>query len=301
MLPSVLMKTTDGTERLQVSDTTICLLTTQDLIDKEKLERHQLEHFNGLAKLLRPDLAVEIISQADRPDFRVSRGGKLFGLDVAAFAFTARREAVNQFRSLKEHLINAYHRGRLRGCQGVHIVVAFGDPGTHPPRRLEQATVDELITAFERLTIDSDAWERAATPDWVMGRVPNPFPMGQTGKTSDGQVEWHVPGLMRVENNFTKICLFQIEHLYLHTVTKDDVKLRLNEIISKHDQPGQGIDELIIVAGGPDRFGEGVMDESVIANVFINHWKERIAPPKCIRRVILDNWQASQLAVLFER
>lgn len=299
--PIVITNPEDGSERVQVGDATIGLVQVSGPpLKKTELELCHVEQFCRLAEKLRPDLSVEIVEQRDRPDFRVRRRTHEFGLDLVAFAFTERREAIFQFRFLKEQLRAAYDQGRLRQCEGICISVEFGERSESAPRKVTEKIVTELIDAFEKLRIDKEAWKVAAADEnWVMGGS-LPFPMGQQGKSSDGTVTWRVPGLAHNPSNFVAHCGFQLEHAYLETVTASEVKLRVNELVSSHDKLNQGIHELLIVAGGPDKFGEGVFDEAMVAHTFVTRWNGAIAPPNNLRRVILHNWISERIDVLYE-
>ena len=103
------------------------------------------------------------------------------------------------------------------------------------------------------------------------------------------------------KNSFARECGFNVEHQYLETVTAAEVKCRIEEIIAKHDKCDQGIDELIIVAGGPDRNGDTTADEGMLADTFAVTWKGVVERPKNIGRVVMDNWGSNQLHVLFAK
>ena len=132
-----------------------------------------------------------------------------------------------------------------------------------------------------------------------MGVGPQPFPIGESGSSADGSISWCVVGNMIAQNSFSRECGFNVEHQYLETVTAAEVKCRIEEIIVKHDKRDQGIDELVIVAGGLDRNGDTTADEAMLADTFAVKWKGVVEKPKNMGRVVMDNWGSNQLHVLF--
>ncbi len=293
MPPMIIMTSSEGAETVSFGDATFTLIEVEKKLEKPELERIQVEHFRKLAQALRPDLAVEIVSPGDRPDFIVKRGAESFGLDVTELAFTKRRSSAFQFGRFKDDLRRAHDDGRLRGCKGAHIEVFALPPGS-PWIKVQAPILNELIDTFETLTIDFDVWN--ATD--VMSPMPD-FGMPIEGTTSDGSVQWMVCGSARAPNSFVRSCGFQVEHAYRHHVTEQDVRARIDELVDGHDDPSQKIDELVIVAGGPDRYGDGLADEALLAHMFAEKWKGEISSPKSIRRVILTNWQANRIHVLY--
>jgi hypothetical protein len=287
----------DGTESLQVSDATIKLLDMTGQISKEELELVQIQRYQSICEALSSPYSFRIIKQRDRPDFFVERGGKEMGIDVAAFAFNERRRSAAQFWDIKNALRDAYRAGRLRKCRGVEIVLAFAD--RIPTAANARIPIAELVDAFETLEVDWEARAKLDGPAWVMGKVENPFPIGQSGSTSDGSIRWYVSGLGSAKNVFSTECGFNIELQYLATATKNEVKDVLDGIVAKHDKPGQNIDELVIVAGGPDRFGEGTIDESMLATFFVEHWRGEINNPANVKEVILMNWARGTITALY--
>jgi hypothetical protein len=150
----------------------------------------------------------------------------------------------------------------------------------------------------ESTRIILDALDPAAL---ATGRVQPPYPLRQRGATADGAIKWYVNGLLGARrSSFSRECGFSIEQMYSHTVTASEVGEQMDKVVERHDHPSQGINELVIVAGGPDRFGDGLVDEGMMAEVFLDRWQGEITPPKSIRRVVLDNWVSGTLDILFE-
>ncbi|CAD6529152.1 hypothetical protein LMG27952_02267 [Paraburkholderia hiiakae] len=294
------MTSNEGVQTLQMTDVTLKLLSPEEPLTKTELELIQLKRYQELAGTSAKDMAFILLEQGDRPDFWIERNGQKLGLDVAAFAFDKRRQAIAQFRLIKGRLRREYRAGRLRQCVGLNIVLQFSTAFIPRPENIDPA-ISELVEMFEGLEPDHEAWATLDGEKWVMGEVPDPFPMGEKGVTSDGSIEWYVAGPSMHNNRFVLECGFNVEHQYLATAGGADVKQRLDKIIAKHDKADQRIDELVIIAGGPDNDGEAVFDESMLASFFVTQWQGQVETPNHAKRVVLLNWQANTLHVLYER
>ena len=202
---------TTGEDYLQVSDNTISLLQVDREMTKEELERGQIEHYRDSARRLKPELDFQIELQSDRPDFRIRRSTKSLGLDVAALAFAERREALAQFRRVREELRSAYRKGQLRSCRGLEILLSFPTEHVPRPNRI-RAEISQLITALETFKFDEQAWSQLDVSKWVMGVGPQPFPIGESGSSADGSISWCVVGNMIAQNSFARECGFNVEH-----------------------------------------------------------------------------------------
>jgi hypothetical protein len=292
---SILMTTVDGNEHFQISDSTCTVYDFEGELNKQQLELVQLKHYQEKVKKIRPEFNFEIESQADRPDFKVCQNNKIHGVDVTEFAFTKRRSAFAQFREVKELLRKAYREGELRSCRGLQINLSFPARDKLRTNQLGNA-VKQLVSALNTYYFDGNVPD-----DWVNTPGPGPFPLGESGISDDALVSWYVVGNLPAGNSFYKECNFNVEHQYAENVDKNDVRAQLEKIINKHDKPDQNIDELVIVASGPDKYGEAIIDESAICNVFINRWKGSISEPKNIKRIVIDSWNSNDIYVLYDR
>lgn len=302
----ILMQSTSGDWSAQVSDETHPLIETTREMSKPMLELYQFEHFERALKRNMPALALKLKSAQDRPDFIARRNGKEVGVDMAAFAFEEWRAAAAQFRRFKESLRDAHRRGRLRTCGPVQVQLSFRNLGM-PLARLEDKTLDELIAMLEALTVNESTYilmdavnslGGAATmrdPAWM------PYPLGTSGRLSSGAAEWTCNCLLVPPFcSFVRECGFRVVNSYGHTVTPTELKERFDTLVETHDDPSQGIEELVIVAGGPDKYGDGLPGEAMLAQVFLTKWQGEIAPPKSIRRVFLDIWGPESLHLLYD-
>lgn len=295
--PTILYKM-NGEPKAQVGDRMVQVLPLEAPLTKQGVERAQADHFQRQVAG-HSEWSFEIEHARDRPDFWIRRGDHRLGLDVAAFAGTERRRAADQFRKLKLILMAAYRRGRLRQCEGIEVQLFFSTERLLRPEQFERSSV-RLIESLERYRVDHAAWARTNGSEFVAGG-PKPFPMGESGSSHDGSMNWHVSGLTQGYSVFFNTCGFNIEHQYTEIARPDIVRANVDRIIAAHDVAGQMIDELVLVAAGPDVFGEAMSGESVIPNLFFDQWQGSISPPSNLTRIFVDNWLLGGPRLLFDR
>lgn len=294
-LVGIISKDSSGEEQFQVLGQTVTIILNR--MKKQELELCQAEKYKAIAASKNKNLIFDIVECKDGPDFLISRAGERLGLDVAAFAYTKRRQAIAKFEIIKRRFKEYYDQGRLRSCEGINIQLRFREPIMPGPAQIE-GEIEELVDKFETLKVDRHAWENI-NPDSIIGKAPPPFPLGQSGTTRDGSVDWHVQGLTDFSNIFSVECGFSVEHGYDFLATYEEIKKRLDEIVLKHDK--ESFDELAIIAGGPDRSGEAAFEENYLAERFVNTWKGKISEPKNIKRVALVVWGLDEIHLLYEK
>lgn len=295
--PTIISPASVGDEVAQVGDNTILVLPLSQPLTKQGVELAQAEHFQREVAE-NPNWAFDILLARDRPDFWIQRGTTRLGLDVAAFASTERRRAADQFRRLKRILMAEYRRGRLRQCEGVEVQLFFSEERLPKPEKFEKS-ITEFVVALEGYRVDHAAWARVDGVSFITGA--NPYPLGEAGTTTDGTMNWHVSGLNRSESVFSRSCGFNVEHQFVEMTSATKVAAELQRIIGAHDIAGQGINELVLVAGGPDIFGEAVGGESTISELYFDKWNGTIPAPKHLNRIFVDNWLLGRARLIFDR
>ena len=302
----------DGSIRTQAGDTVYTVVTTSRPLTKTEVERAEVEHYREVARRRYPRLAFEIEKDAserpsnESPDFFVIRNGRRIGLDVTDYAFSDRRSADARFDKVKQTLAAAYRKGHFRLGERMHIGLRFTNREIDP-RELGQ-DLDDLIEQLDRIVI-TPGIEAFLMQGDVMS--PARYPLNQSGNTSTGAIEWWVQSIIPQtgfipgpqSDWFHQECRFQIEHQYADEKKPSDIADELNRIVAKHDKakpPEQHIDELLIVAGGPDRLGRGLPGEAARVSRFVQTGG-KIATPQRLTRIVLDCWGSDQLIVLFER
>lgn len=297
---TMLAKQENGEELYHIKDSTDVLINVVKKLNKQDLEKIQLDHYHKSIQVKLPELAFEIEGVGNNPpDFIISRNGKSYGLDLVALSFTERRKAFRDFSRLKAKVIKEYESGRLRSCHGIEIGVRFSSEVIPSDRYLEKA-ISDLIEWLDLLKPYPGFMEENNS-DWVSQVGKCPYPLGETGVSRDGFIMWDVVTIGCISDNyFSRKCQFGIEHIYQETVTAVEIAERVNFLINNHDKSHQNIQELVIVAGGPDEFGEGRADEAAIANIFLKKSKDLVNPPNNIKRVVVDNWRTGDVVVIYE-
>jgi len=284
-------------EVAQIGDQTIQVLQLEQPLTKTAVEMAQATHFQRQVAAI-PEWAFTIEHARDRPDFWIQRNGRRLGLDVAALASTSRRRAADQFRKIKLVLMAAHRRGRLRQCRGIEVQLFFSTERIPTPQHFDKSA-EELIFALEKYSVDAEAWEQIDRNQFLQGL--NPYPMGQHGESTDKSMNWHVSGLTNNQTIFSSNCGFNIEHQYTEIASATTFFAQVQRIISSHDVSSQNIDELLLVAGGPDIFGEAIAGESTIAEMYFEKWQGTIKPPAHLSRIYLDNWLLGKPRLIFDR
>ena len=289
-----------GLETFQFGDSTTKLLKVFNPLTKEEHELAQVVHYCGLAFAKYPELAFQLEGiGGNPPDFLISRGNKEIKLDVVSFSFTQKRAASVRFRTLKQAVLESFRRGELPGLSNINFAVRFLDNVVLGDIALNKIVIPEFIESLKK--IGRQSWSiDAFDSNWAGQPGPGPFPMNQEGTTSDNKMKWYVSrvGQTLIDNDFVRECNFNIENNYRTTLNFNDIEQRVMELIQSHDQPL--IEELLIVAGGPDKFGEGFDDEASFASIFISRRKEYFIKPKYLQRIVIDNWRKDTLDVIYE-
>lgn len=302
MFFSLRTKNEKNEEYIQVGEDFISLITPLRTLEKKQLEKIQMEKYQQIAFDKFPEHLCKILVDRDRPDFFVERDGVQIGVDVAAFSWTDSRRNSSKFRAVREYLRAAHSAGRLTQCAGLRFMISLNSkkfPDVKDNQSF-QSSLDEMIAAFETYTIDVDAWNNTDVGACFAAGGDFPFPMRESGASTCGVLEWYVSGTGPIVSSFGRQCSFEIFHQATMAVTVADIKDRLDEIVGKHDRkPDQQIDEMVIVAGGPDNEGDALAEEESIASFFVQNGGE-IAAPRLIKKVVLVQWSNAKIDVLYD-
>lgn len=258
---------------------------------KRAMEFAHLQHFKRQLKSQFPHLQFRLIGDGlDPPDFLISRDGLRFGLELTVFTMPERRERAAFFSKLHDRLLLAYSKGRLRGLSGMKVDLSFGELGARP-FAVDEASFEQLLNAFDQLgklerpNISSDS---AAEPDGI-----SDWPSGKAGL-----IEWYVSIYSNQPLRGSKLSNatgFEVEYTQRQWIKTDDVIRVISERISAKDREGRGVDELLIVAGGPDQAGRVFPAEAMLAHRLLESRATSIVKPLHIQRVFVDIWGLERL------
>jgi hypothetical protein len=261
---------------------------------KRAMEFAHLQHFKRLIGSQLPHLNFRLIGDGlDPPDFVLSREHSHFGLELTVFATPERRERAAFFSKLHDRLLLAHVKGRLRGLSGIKVDVAFGDLG-EKPFAINDDSFEQLVGSFCQLGKQKRssrsryaATEPVSAAEWPRGEA--------------GSIRWYVSAYADTPFRGSKLSNatgFEVEYMHRQWVTTEDVARAINERVSAKDRAGQGVDELLIVAGGPDQAGRAFPAEAMLAYHFLEGRAAPIVRPVHIQRVFVDIWWLDRLYVV---
>lgn len=307
MLWTIMGEGADGMNYMPTAET---LKLFDGPLTKRELERLQCEKYRELLIENFPQLKFEIDSVPDRdpPDFMVTRGDEIFGMDMKAFALQDRRDGGARLEHLRSELLAIFRRGGLRRCRGlifhVHFDIINNTGKLKIPSNLRQAA-PQLAAAFSRMTVFPEPpvvypttnleHEKRISVFQQEFSVRNknfcpPYSIEERGDLPEFGLGWYVSGCIRhPKNDFEIETGIGLEFDFNQSLSTRDIKQLLDEAIASHDGDDQAIDELVVIAGGPDTLGQASNDESVFVTAFFDAGL-KIDTPKNIKRVAIIEW-----------
>ena len=288
MIGPMMISTGEDGELLSPPDD---LIQLPGFATKRAMEFAHLQHFKRLIKTQLPDLQFRLLGDgADPPDFLLSRDATKFGLELTVFASAQRRERAAFFWKLHERLLLAYDKGRLRGLSGIKVDLAFGELGAKPVR-VDDELFDQLIKAFDQLG-------RQNRPS--MARDVE-IPSDEWPNGSVGPLRWYVSSYADHPfrgSKLSNITGFEMEYTHREWTKTADVERAINERIVAKDRGG--VDELLIVAGGPDQAGRQFPAEALLASHLLEKGTPAFVKPAHIQRVFIDVWGTERVYLIHD-
>lgn len=258
---------------------------------KRAMEFAHLQHFKRLIKSQLSHLQFRLVGDGtDPPDFFLSRHNAKFGLELTVFATAERRERAAFFSKLHERLLLAYGKGHLRGLAGIKVDLAFGELGARPVH-VDDALFDQLVDVFDQL----GRRKRPSMASHV--EIPsNEWPNGAVGP-----LNWYVSSYAEHPFRGSKLSNttgFEVEYTHRQSTTTADVERAINERIMAKDRAG--VDELLIVAGGPDQTGKQFPAEAILASHLLKKETLAFVKPVHIQRVFVDVWGVERVYLIHD-
>lgn len=255
------------------------------------MEFAHLQHFKQLIRSQLPHLHFRLLGDGpEPPDFVLSRDNSQFGLELTVFATPERRERAAFFSKLHDRLMLAHSKGRLRGLSGMKVDLAFGDLGVKP-FAVTDASFEQLVGAFDQLG-------KQGRPSISRDATAAPVSAAEWPRGEAGLIKWYVSAYSNQPFRGSKLSNatgFEVEYTQRQWVKTEGVARAINERISAKDRAGRGIDELLIVAGGPDQAGRAFPAEAMLAYHLLESRSTSIVRPVHIRRVFVDIWGPERL------
>jgi hypothetical protein len=191
---------------------------------------------------------------------------------------------------LHERLLLAYANGHLRGLSGIKVDLAFGELGAKPVS-VDNTLFGNLVEAFDRLG------ERQR-PSMALGIE---IPSDEWPDGSVGPLNWYVSSYADHPfrgSKLSNLTGFEVEYTHREWTKTAEVERAINERILAKDRPG--MDELLIVAGGPDQAGRQFPAEALLASHLLEKGTPAFVKPEHIKRVFIDVWGADFLYLVHD-
>lgn len=259
--------------------------------NKQAMEFTHLQHFKKSVKAHIPELQFRMIGMGDDPpDFLLHRNGVQFGLELTVFASPERRERASFISKIHDRLLDVYKSGRLQGLSGMRIDLAFGSLGGKP-FQIDDALFNQLV----------DAWDDLGKLERPSMDIDVDIPSGEWPTGTVGALEWWVSSYSTQRmsgSKFANITGFEVEYTHREFSAVLDVAGSLSDIIKSKDHPA--VDELLIVAGGPDRNGRRYIAESMTAIHLLEGRKYTFDKPTHIKRVFVDVWGPDRAYLIYD-
>lgn len=199
------------------------------------------------------------------------------------------RQEVKFFSEIQERLLRKFEQGQLQNLGAISIDLEFMDHPDNRPSKVDDKTLEELITALNNL---------ASKPYDFQNMT---YPVGQNGLIGNGVIKWSVTDI--VVGNFEPITPlgfaagFEVGHSLKHFTKHDIFSLLQNTIDAKDVEKNAG-NELLISVGMPDIDGWATTIEAQILFSYFGEWEKGYKGTKYLSRVYLDNWLNNKIYIL---
>lgn len=231
---------------------------------------------------------------ANPPDATVATANGTLGVEATALTVEGRRTVHSLFLELRRR-VQMSEPAAFPKLIGHVIYIWFERPGVVglrlPHRRSDSEALDSIV-------------EDLAKYEPVIGLTPQGRPeVGDTldlgcNRVSADATFSAVPMLQAVPSTvlFT-IAGFEIGLVYTSIVTREKAQGELQRLVKKHDK--EGVDLLLITAGGPDASGIVFPAEEAFAKFIVDHEIGLSTKPEHIKQIILHSWTTGAATLLY--
>jgi hypothetical protein len=231
----------------------------------------------------------------DPPDATVMTEAGRLGVESTALAIQSRRMIHGLFTELRRRL-QAAEPTAFAKLAGHVVYVWFQNPDAAGPpvlphKRSDAAALDELVSALAAYKPDPDALRTDG--DVAPERMPE-LPLGDTtagAKFYAAPLLGGAPGSM-----LYTLAGFDIALAYSTLITADEAWREIQRLVDEHDK--QGVDVLLVSAGGPDSHGNVFPAEELLVNFVLAHPIGLEHAPQHIKSIVLHSWGTGQATIL---
>lgn len=229
----------------------------------------------------------------DPPDATVATNGVRIGVESTALTVGDMRGVQGLFVLLRRRLEDT-EPTRFWRLAGRIVYIWFESEASQgklgrPHKRTDEAALDELVDALANHQPKTRDQLQAAA---LAGTMPEPV------ETPNGARFYAVP----VENAVPSTTLFyqagfEIGLAYTSFITAQSAWNELQRLTDKHDQ--DGVDLLLVTAGGPDVDGNMFPSEERVADFLIDHPIGLSRKPDHIKTIFLHKWGDGRAVQLY--
>jgi hypothetical protein len=215
------------------------------------------------------------------------------GVESTALAIQSRRMIHGLFTNLRRRL-QAAESTTFAKLAGHVVYVWFQNPDVPGPpmlphKRSDVSALDELVSALAAYKPNPDALRTAAAAE----RMPE-LPLADTtagAKFYAAPLLGGAPGSM-----LYTLAGFDIALAYTTLITADEAWREVQRLVDEHDK--QGVDVLLVTAGGPDSHGNVFPAEELLVNFVLAHPIGLAHAPQHIKSIVLHSWGTGQATSL---
>ena len=267
-------------------------------VAKEVLERFHLECFRADHVLEYGRTPWDLVERGeDPPDFVVQSSEQKHGVDCAALADHHRRLGYVLMDHLRERLVAGADGRDFSGVVGCVLSVWFGPTLSDlPPKRWDNSIIEPLLDEIAACRVDHEAVARLNAEISARGFPQVMPPVVSTG--SVGNIAGFVANVIAGPAEGVRFSTglgFDVQLSRPAELSAASVLELVQRIVTAHDKPA--IEELILIAGGPDRRGMRYPAEEAIAAFLLSQEGIKVTA-KHLRAVAVHLWFARRIAYL---
>ncbi len=230
----------------------------------------------------------------DPPDATVMTDAGRVGVESTALAIQSRRMIHGLFTDLRRRL-QAAESTAFAKLAGHVVYVWFQNPDAPGPpmlphKRSDVSALDELVSALAAYKPNPDALRTSSAAAERMPELP-------LADTTAGAKFYAAPLLGGAPGSMLyTLAGFDIALAYTTLITADEAWREIQRLVDEHDK--QGVDVLLVTAGGPDSHGNVFPAEELLVNFVLAHPIGLAHAPQHIKSIVLHSWGTGQATSL---
>lgn len=229
----------------------------------------------------------------DPPDYNVETSTGAQGLDCTQFAVGLRRNAFALFQQIRRIILNEPDPSKFQHLRGLAIAVVVPNvAGLGQELPLRVPAHDELIDALANYRFKPETGQMqedsSLSPDLdvqntIMGWRFYAMQLGTAFPCSEFLIQTG----------------FELGFVYSTKHTPNNLWDETSRLLSKHDK--EGVQNVLITAGGPDRWGFVYPSEYLLTDFMIRNCRAQQLTLNHIKHAILHKWGTGELVQIYPK